>query len=153
MEDTCIIVIDFCENKFMYQRKGHAMERETAPISSIYTEMFLPEGWAAPELFFCSRDKGIGPVCSVVSWAEESGPAPETVVLGLKCKHHRWSMREHEMWVRCVCCMREVGDMAGLTEKAAQGDLVLGRRLWLCPSSRRWIIKYLEGSSSEKQRG
>ena len=49
--------------------------------------------------------------------------------------------------------MREVGDMAGLTEKAAQGDMVLGRQLWFCPSSRRCIIKYIEGSSSEKQRG
>ena len=74
-------------------------------------------------------------------------------MLGLKCEHHGWSVTEQETWERCVCSMREVGDMAGLTEKAAQGDMVLGRQLWFCPSSRRCIIKYIEGSSSEKQRG
>lgn len=45
MEDSCIIVIDFCGNIFLYQRKAHAIERQTASISSIYTENFLPGGW------------------------------------------------------------------------------------------------------------
>lgn len=101
--------------------------------------------------FFYSRDKGIRSDFSAVSCEEEPGLAPEMVVQGLKCEHHGWSAREYKTWVRCVCFVCEVGDMAGLTEKAAQGHLVLGRRCWCCPSC-RWIIKYIGGRSSEKQR-
>lgn len=49
----------------------------------------------------------------------------EKVVLGLKCELHGWSLKGHEMRVRS---MHEVGSVAHLTERAAQGDLVLGRR-------------------------
>lgn len=55
MEDSCIIVIDFCGNIFLYQRKAHAIERETASISSIYTENFLPGRWNGFLLFQSQR--------------------------------------------------------------------------------------------------
>lgn len=47
VEDSRIIVIDFCGNIFLYQRKTHAIERQTASTSSIYTENFLHGGWDA----------------------------------------------------------------------------------------------------------
>lgn len=73
MEDSCIIVIDFSGNIFLYQRKAHAIEWETASISSIYTENFLPGGW---DVFSFSRGKGTKPSCSALLWEKAPGVAP-----------------------------------------------------------------------------
>lgn len=53
------------------------------------------------------------------------GLAPGAVVLELKCEHNGWSLSGHEMRVRS---MHGAGSMAHLTERAAQGDPVLGGR-------------------------
>lgn len=101
MEDSSTIVIDFCRNKFMCQRKGHTMETETAPVLSIKWKCFCL-GAGVRLGFFNSRSKGIRSDCSAVSCEEESGLAPETVVQGLKCEHHRWSAREHKIGEMCL---------------------------------------------------
>lgn len=76
-------------------------------------------------VFSFSKAKGTKPSCSAQILEEAPGLAPGAVMLGLKCEHHGWSLRGHEMRVRS---MHEEGSMAHLTETAAQGHLVLGRR-------------------------
>lgn len=71
-------------------------------------------------------------------------------MIRMKCGHHEWSVKQCEMRVRYVYCMHEVGDMAGRTEKAPQGDLVLGRRFCLCPLF-RWVIKYMDTAVKRKE--